>query len=167
MEKMQKRKTIWTLRNKLILGFLLVLLVPSLSISIATYNSSFNAMEKQLYSSANQGVATANSVIDYALASKIKDVGYLAKGLDSSMIDGRNSPLIQPKLIQYIGLHEDATDIFVGTTEGLMIRGVPKENEGTFDPRKRPWYIEAMKQPGKVWNPSQFSESLCPLSLVK
>ncbi|WP_149094210.1 methyl-accepting chemotaxis protein [Paenibacillus terrae] len=150
MEKMRKRKTIWTLRNKLILGFLLVLLVPSLSISIATYNSSFNAMEKQLYSSANQGVATANSVIDYALASKIKDVGYLAKGLDSSMIDGRNSPLIQPKLIQYIGLHEDATDIFVGTTEGLMIRGVPKENEGTFDPRKRPWYIEAMKQPGKV-----------------
>ncbi|MGG1651444.1 methyl-accepting chemotaxis protein [Paenibacillus sp. NRS-1780] len=150
MEKIQKRKTIWTLRNKLILGFLLVLLLPSLSISIATYKSSFNAMEKQLYSSANQGVATANSIIEYAIASKIKDASYLAERLDRSMIDGQNSPLIQPELIQYKGLHEDANDIFVGTTEGLMIRGVPKENEGTFDPRKRPWYIEAMKQPGKV-----------------
>ncbi|MCC3379342.1 methyl-accepting chemotaxis protein [Paenibacillus farraposensis] len=150
MDKMHKRKTIWTLRNKLGLGFLLVLLIPSLSISIATYKSSFNAMEKQLYSSANQGVVTANSVIEYALASKIKDVGYLAKRLDSSMIDGRNSPLIQPKLIQYIGLHEDATDTFVGTPDGLMIRGVPKKDEGTYDPRKRAWYIEAMKQPGKV-----------------
>lgn len=129
MGKIRKRKTIWTLRNKLILGFLLILLVPSLSISIATYKSSFNAMEKQLYSSANQGVVTANSVIEYALASKIKDVGYLAKVLDSSMIDGRNSPLIQPKLFQYIGLHEDATDIFVGTTEGLMIRGCLKRTK--------------------------------------
>lgn len=107
-------------------------------------------MEKQLYSSANQGVVTANSVIEYALASKIKDVSYLAKRLESSMIDGRNSPLIQPKLIQYIGLHEDATDTFVGTPDGLMIRGVPKKDEGTYDPRKRAWYIEAMKQPGKV-----------------
>ncbi|AUO06760.1 chemotaxis protein [Paenibacillus sp. lzh-N1] len=146
----RKRKTIWTLRNKLILGFLLVLLIPSLSISIATYKSSYNAMEKRLYSSANQGVTTANSVIEYAIASKIEDVGYLAERLDGSMIDGPNSPLIQPKLIQYIGLHEDAKDIFVGTPKGLMIRGVPKKDEGTFDPRTRPWYIEAMKQPGKV-----------------
>ncbi len=146
----RKRKTIWTLRNKLILGFLLVLLIPSLSISIATYRSSYNAMEKQLHSSANQGVTTANSVIEYAIASKIQDVGYLAERLDGSMIDGPNSPLIQPKLIQYIGLHEDAKDIFVGTPKGLMIRGVPKKDEGTFDPRTRPWYIEAMKQPGKV-----------------
>ncbi|MGV6934920.1 methyl-accepting chemotaxis protein [Paenibacillus sp. FSL H7-0442] len=146
----RKRKTIWTLRNKLSLGFLLVLLIPSLSISIATYKSSYNAMEKQLHGSANQGVATANSIIEYAIASKIKDASYLAERLDGSMIDGRNSPLIQPKLIQYKGLHEDATDIFVGTPEGLMIRGVPKEDEGTFDPRTRPWYIEAMKQPGKV-----------------
>ncbi|WP_346834818.1 methyl-accepting chemotaxis protein [Paenibacillus polymyxa] len=146
----RKRKTIWTLRNKLILGFLLVLLIPSLSISSATYKSSYNAMEKQLHSSANQGVATANSIIEYAIASKIEDVRYLAGRLDSSMIDGRNSPLIEPKLIQYKGLHEDATDIFVGTPEGLMIRGVPKKDEGTFDPRTRPWYIEAMKQPGKV-----------------
>ncbi|TQR99492.1 methyl-accepting chemotaxis protein [Paenibacillus ottowii] len=146
----RKRKTIWTLRNKLILGFLLVLLIPSLSISAATYKSSYNAMEKQLHSSANQGVTTANSVIEYAIASKIQDVGYLAERLDGSMIDGPNSPLIQPKLIQYIGLHEDAKDIFVGTPKGLMIRGVPKKDEGTFDPRTRPWYIEAMKQPGKV-----------------
>ncbi|MBU9706300.1 methyl-accepting chemotaxis protein [Paenibacillus sp. AK121] len=146
----RKRKTIWTLRNKLILGFLLVLLIPSLSISIATYRSSYNAMEKQLHSSANQGVTTANSVIEYAISSKIKDVRYLAERLDGSMIDGPNSPLIQPKLIQYIGLHEDAKDIFVGTPKGLMIRGVPKKDEGTFDPRTRPWYIEAMKQPGKV-----------------
>lgn len=51
----RKRKTIWTLRNKLSLGFLLVLLIPSLSISIATYKSSYNAMEKQLHGSANQG----------------------------------------------------------------------------------------------------------------
>ncbi|NEU24933.1 methyl-accepting chemotaxis protein [Paenibacillus polymyxa] len=146
----RKRKTIWTLRNKLILGFLLVLLIPSLSISAATYKSSYSAMEKQLHSSANQGVTTANSVIEYAIASKIQDVGYLAERLDGSMIDGPNSPLIQPKLIQYIGLHEDAKDIFVGTPKGLMIRGVPKKDEGTFDPRTRPWYIEAMKQPGKV-----------------
>ncbi|MGM1021134.1 MAG: methyl-accepting chemotaxis protein [Bacillota bacterium] len=150
METTRKRKTIWTLRNKLSLGFLLVLLIPSLSISIAAYKSSYNAMEKQLHISANQGVATANSIIEYAIVSKIKDVSYLAERLDGSMIDDRNSPLIQPKLIQYKGLHEDANDIFVGTPQGLMIRGVPKEDEGTFDPRKRPWYIEAMKQPGKV-----------------
>ncbi|MGG4211900.1 methyl-accepting chemotaxis protein [Paenibacillus sp. FSL L8-0638] len=150
MATTRKKKTIWTLRNKLSLGFLLVLLIPSLSISSATYKSSYNAMEKQLHSSANQGVATANSIIEYAIASKIEDVGYLAERLDSSMIDGRNSPLIQPKLIQYKGLHEDAMDVFVGTPEGLMIRGVPKDDEGTFDPRTRPWYIEAMKQPGKV-----------------
>ncbi|MGW8958380.1 methyl-accepting chemotaxis protein [Paenibacillus sp. NPDC055715] len=150
MEITRKRKTIWTLRNKLSLGFLLVLLIPSLSIAIATYRSSYDAMEKQLYSSANQGVTTANSIIEYTISSKMKDVRYLANRIDASMMDGRNSPLIQPKLIQYKGLHEDTNDIFVGTTEGLMIRGVPKRDEGTFDPRKRPWYIEAMKQPGKV-----------------
>lgn len=87
-------------------------------------------MEKQLYSSANQGVATANSIIEYAIASKIKDAKYLAERLDASMIDGRNSPLIQPKLIQYKGLHEDATDIFVGTPDGLMIRGCPRRTKG-------------------------------------
>jgi methyl-accepting chemotaxis protein len=150
VKETRTKKTIWTLRNKLILAFLLILLVPSLSIALVTYKSSSNAVQTQLYSSATQGVTTANSIIEYAIAGKIKDVRYLAEHLNGSMIDGRNSPLIQPRLVEYKGLHGDATDIFVGTSDGLIIRGVPKKSEGTYDPRKRDWYIEAMKQPGKV-----------------
>ncbi|MDO7906440.1 methyl-accepting chemotaxis protein [Paenibacillus sp. JX-17] len=138
-----------TVRKKLLISFLLILLIPSLVIGTVTYEFSKKEAEAQLMASASESVRTVNTIIDTFVGSKLNDVDYFVKQLNGSMIEGKDSPQIVPKLKQYIGLHPDSVDIFIGTPDGTMIRGVPKANENGYDPRTREWYVNALKQPGK------------------
>lgn len=146
---MRKKKFRFTLRKKLLLSFIMVLLLPSLLIGIITSESSRNKMQGQMMDSAQQSVETVNSIISNSIQTKMNDTDYLTKVLDGSMIEGPRSPIIVPKLEEYLGLHLDANDIYIGTPDGLMIRGKEKD-DSKYDPRERDWYKLAMATPGKV-----------------
>ncbi|WP_084165385.1 methyl-accepting chemotaxis protein [Paenibacillus massiliensis] len=148
--EVRKRKFVLTLRLRLYVAFLLVLLIPSVFIGWMTYSTSRDTVANQIREDAAEAVSTANMMIESSVSSKWHNVGYLSEQFDGSMIDGNHSPLIEPRLVEYVQLHPDVIDTFIGTPEGLMIRGVPKEDENGFDPRTREWYKLAMEQPGKT-----------------
>ncbi|ANF94608.1 methyl-accepting chemotaxis protein [Paenibacillus bovis] len=147
-KKTNRSRLRWSIRNQLIVAFAIVLLAPSLVISISMYNNARTQVASQLITSANETVKTANAFVSSSLDAKFHDAEVLSGLFDRSMIDGRLSPQIVPRLTQYIKLHPEAIDVFVGTPEGLMVRGVPKENENGYDPRERDWYKQAIAAPG-------------------
>ncbi len=140
----------WTIRNQLIAAFIVILLGPSLGISLTLYDKARDQVQSQLVTSAGQSVSTADNFVQSSLQAKFYDAEYLSKLFNASMLDGRFSPQIVPILAQYKGLHPEVVDTFVGTTDGTMIRAIPKENENGYDPRERDWYKMAIAAPGKT-----------------
>ncbi|WP_145414399.1 methyl-accepting chemotaxis protein [Paenibacillus xylanexedens] len=153
-KKSKKKAFVWNIRNKMLVSFLVVLLVPSLAIGFVSLYIAENTVQGQLNESALQSVSTANKMIESQVNSKIFDINFFSDSLDSSLIKGENdSTELQAKLAQYLGLHPDALNIFVGTTEGVMVRGKPTASSlrgEAFDPREREWYKLAMANPGAV-----------------
>lgn len=148
----KKKGFVWSIRNKLLVSFLAVLLLPSLTIGMVTLLIADHTVEDQLMDSAKQSVDTTNSIIGTHVDAKTHDINYFAGLIEKDMIKGQNeSPELEMKLKQYLGLHPDALNIFVGTKEGVMVRG--KESAGSsqgsaYDPREREWYKLAMEKPG-------------------
>ncbi|MBR2565865.1 MAG: methyl-accepting chemotaxis protein [Paenibacillus sp.] len=153
-KKDKKKAFVWNIRNKMLVSFLLVLLLPSLAISFVTLYISENTVQRQLNDSALQSVSTANKIVESQINSRIYDINYFADSLDPALVKGEDdSTELQAKLAQYLGLHPDALNIFVGTKEGVMVRGKEKANSlngETYDPRERDWYKLAMDKPGTV-----------------
>ncbi|MDQ0722999.1 methyl-accepting chemotaxis protein [Paenibacillus sp. W4I10] len=151
-KKKKKKGFVWNIRNKLLVSFLAVLLLPSLAVGLITLTMAEDGVQGQLVDSAMQSVSTANTIVESQVNNKIHDINYFADALDPSLIKGENdSPEIQVKLEQYLGLHPDALNIFIGTEEGVMVRGKAKTGnaqEANYDPRERDWYKLAMEKPG-------------------
>ncbi|MDQ0172280.1 methyl-accepting chemotaxis protein [Paenibacillus tundrae] len=151
-KKTKKKGFVWNIRNKLLVSFLAVLILPSIAIGFVTLLIAENSVQEQMMDSAVQSVSTANAIVESQVSYKINDINYFADSLDSNLIKGENdSTELQAKLEQYLGLHPDANNIFVGTTEGVMVRGKPTESSlrgDAYDPREREWYKLAMAKPG-------------------
>lgn len=125
-KKKKKKGFVWNIRNKLLVSFLAVLLLPSLAVGLITLTMAEDGVQGQLVDSAMQSVSTANTIVESQVNYKIHDINYFADALDPTLIKGENdSPELQLKLEQYLGLHPDAMNIFVGTTDGVMVRGKP------------------------------------------
>ncbi|MBT2292872.1 methyl-accepting chemotaxis protein [Paenibacillus albidus] len=146
---MKKKKFRFTVRIKLMLSFVLILLVPSLTMGVIATDSSRSGMEQQMLSSTEQSVETVNSIVSNQIQSKMNDADFLTKLFKSTMINGPRSPQIVPQLEQYLSMHADVNDIYIGTPDGLMIRGKAKDDT-KYDPRERDWYKLAMATPGKI-----------------
>lgn len=153
-KKSKKKAFVWNIRNKMLVSFLVVLLVPSMAIGLVSLYIAEDTVQGQLNDSALQSVSTANKIVESQLNNKIYDINFFSDSLDSSLIKGENdSTELQAKLVQYLGLHPDALNIFVGSTEGVMVRGKPtasSQRGEAFDPREREWYKLAMDKPGTV-----------------
>ncbi|MCQ4087511.1 methyl-accepting chemotaxis protein [Saccharibacillus sp. JS10] len=152
-EKVKQKKFFWNIRNKLIVSFLLVLLIPSLLIGTVAILIAQKTVEKQLVDSATQSVDTVNSIVETQVKDTLIDIDYFAANVTKNMtseatgVDG-----VQKNLAQYLQLNPTILNIHVGTTEGKMIRGNLKAAaDPNYDPRERDWYKEAMATPGKTY----------------
>ncbi|MEZ2658232.1 methyl-accepting chemotaxis protein [Aneurinibacillus aneurinilyticus] len=139
-----------TIKNRLILSCVLLVVLPSLIIGIVAYGKAKREIESQLIFSATKSVEYVNSTIDNLLKSKMVDANYFSKQINASMIQGEDSPLIRAKLSQYIEIHPDSPSVFVGTANGLMIQEPRVEQPEGYDPRTREFYKKAMENKGRT-----------------
>lgn len=144
------RKKKLTIRTKLILTYLLVLLAPSLIIGWQTYKSASGEMESQLLNSATESVEAVNKIIDANIQSKIVDINYFAAALSSESIngevDGEIAGTVKTRLNEYADLHPDVLDIYVGTSRGRSIHSSDVKLPEGYDPRKDNSYVNALKR---------------------
>ncbi|PAD39802.1 methyl-accepting chemotaxis protein [Terribacillus sp. 7520-G] len=139
-----------SIKNKLIIAFIAILIIPSILVGTLSYISAKNELSDQLIGSASENVKILNGIIDDTIQPKIHDTQFFAANINQSMYDGMESPEIRTKLDQFIELHPELESVYVGTADGLMIQSPNNDRDDDYDPRERPWYKEAMENKGNV-----------------
>lgn len=144
------KKARLTIRTKLILTYLLVLLAPSITIGWITYQSASSKVEEQLTNNAIESVIAVNEIIDANIQSKIDDINYFAAQLTADSINreaaGEAPSALKVRLKEYAALHSDVLDIYAGTSRGNGIRAADIRLPEDYDPRQENSYINALKR---------------------
>jgi methyl-accepting chemotaxis protein len=138
-----------SIKSKLIVAFAVILLLPSIVIGGASYETAKNKVEEQITYSAKENVELLDTFITRTIEPGIKDVKYLATTLEEPGSQA-NQAQIMRKIQAFEDLHPEIMHTFVGTGAGQMmlmpVENLPKD----YDPRTRIWYETAMEKKGEV-----------------
>jgi methyl-accepting chemotaxis protein len=134
-----------SIKNKFMLTISLILIFPCLAIGTFSYQTAKSKVQSQILNSAQESVDLINHNVSQVIQAKESDVSLLANLLSTE--DGQKS---QGILNQYIHEHPDLTSSYIGTETGLFINSPKKQEPPGYDPRKRPWYKQAMQSKGQV-----------------
>lgn len=142
---------------KLITVMVALLILPSLVIgSLASYSAQ-SGIEQQLKDSATQSVESVNSLINSMMNPKVHDVKYFAQKLNQDDIMNDREAVLE-FFNQYITLHPEVSQIYVGTKDGEFINFPMNKMPDDFDPRTRGWYESAINEKGReIINPPYHS----------
>jgi methyl-accepting chemotaxis protein len=147
------KKIFMELRNiktKLITCFAIVLIIPAIIIGTLAYMTAKDAVKAEMLAGFTGNINLLNTTIDNTMQLKMHDINTFSTNLTSKLYQGDSSPELRGIFTQYRVLHPEAEIIYIGTNKGLFIQepdvGIPAD----YDPRKRPWYIEAMDKKGEV-----------------
>ncbi|MGG6314547.1 HAMP domain-containing methyl-accepting chemotaxis protein [Paenibacillus macerans] len=158
---MEQRKKVWlTIRKKLIVSYLIVLLLPSLLISGITYSTASSRIEDELMHSAEQSVNTADAIITQNISNIVSVLDYFGDQLTAADINGElgaGGTAVKERLNEYLALHKDVLNLYVATNNGGILLGADEELPDGFDPRTRDWYMLAMKTQNAVVSPVYLS----------
>ncbi|MNO58853.1 Methyl-accepting chemotaxis protein McpB [compost metagenome] len=143
------KKRAFSIRNRLIMSYLLVLIVPSMIISVSTYSVASARLKSELMVSALRSVDSANEIINNIIDEKIVDLEYYAAKITTEDVEkelAEQDQTIKNMFKEYRAIHKDVLDIYVGTDKGSIIRSLDDPLPEGYDPRKRDWYVLALKQ---------------------
>lgn len=134
---------------KLFISIGIILLIPSLVVGILATQSARNGIQEQITQSATESIKLVDSMINDLVQPKLHDADIFAKKLQGNLLGEDVFAGTRSSFEQYAELHPETSRIYYGTKEGKFLI-VPDAQMNDFDPRERPWYEEAMKEPGKA-----------------
>ena len=138
-----------SLKTRLIISFLLILLVPSIVIALISYSNTKDQISTQQIASAKESLQLLDDNLTAILEPKIDQVNFIAGYINQQDIS-KNEEHIHTLLKEYLAMHTDAAIAYVGTAKGDMLRQPYFEYDADYDPRERPWYIDAIKNSGQT-----------------
>jgi len=153
------------IKAKLILAFATILLIPSLCIGWFSYKTAYNKVEENMLGSANESVVMLDHMLTQIITNTQKNVDFMAGRIalgGVGAVQGDEDPFARTMLDAYRATHTDVELAAVGTDKGVYINSpITAINAPGYDPRKRPWYINALENKGKptVINPYISSNS--------
>ena len=153
------------IKAKLILAFATILLIPSLCIGWFSYKTAYNKVEENMLESANESVVMLDHMLNQIITNTQKNVDFMAGRIalgGVGAVQGDEDPFARTMLDAYRATHTDVELAAVGTDKGVYINSpITAINAPGYDPRKRPWYINALENKGKptVINPYISSNS--------
>jgi methyl-accepting chemotaxis protein len=140
----------FNVKTRLMLSFAIILVIPSLVLGWISYHAAKNKIATQIQQAADENVKLINQTMDQMISAKIQDVNFFSQRIKGNEFSGQESPLVREQLNAYQKHHPELISTYVGTTTGFMIQSPKMDIPSGYDPRKRPWYQEAMKQKGSV-----------------
>ncbi|SDJ82642.1 methyl-accepting chemotaxis protein [Sediminibacillus albus] len=151
MKKNKRNYSSLSLKNRLIIAFLAVLLLPSIVIATSSYVSSKSEVEDQMMESAEKNVSIVSQTVDQFVSAQIENIDYLSNALAPEDITNDNDPGTRELLDTIQESKGDVEQTFVGTETGdFMNSPTSFQNPPDYDPRERPWYQQAMEESGEV-----------------
>lgn len=140
-----------SLKNKLLISFLAVLLIPSIIIGFNSYQSAENTINHIVMDSAEESTQLINQAISQFVDSQIQNIDYLSDTLQPDHIKDNQDEHTRVILDKIQASKPDVEQTYIGTETGEFMNSPTSfQNPPGYDPRERPWYQEAMKQKGKA-----------------
>ncbi|AIQ13448.1 methyl-accepting chemotaxis protein [Paenibacillus durus] len=137
-----------SVKSKLIMSFLCILLLPSLAIGGASYFTARNKVNDDLRHSASSNVNLLNQMIEKSISEKMKAIDFLSQQVDVNNIiseSGAENAEIKELLVSFKALHPDLETVFASNNQGAILSATKLNLPKGFDPRTRPQYIKAMQ----------------------
>ncbi|MFC0213104.1 methyl-accepting chemotaxis protein [Paenibacillus chartarius] len=138
-----------TVRMRLILSFLLLLLVPSLCVGYFSYDIAHTELESKIQSASKANVELVNKTINQYITPIMLDTDLLASQLSAAAVD-RKDPTARKLIEGFVAKHPEIELITLGNDNGSWMKA-PDPGPQDYDPRKRDWYIGTLKNQGKVF----------------
>lgn len=143
--------SIFSIRNKLFISFVLILLIPLSTMSQIFYQTAKTKVSEQMTQSSNESIKLLDKLLTSILVSTMNNVDNLSRNINSSLYDKVGSPMVMKYLDPFQKTHPEITSAYLGTESGLTMIAPYAKIAGDYDPRTRPWYQDAMKNKGKVY----------------
>ncbi|MFD0621257.1 methyl-accepting chemotaxis protein [Paenibacillus sp. GCM10027629] len=138
----------FTIRARLILSFIVILIAPSVAIGLFSYDSASSTVEKQIRQGTEQSVKLLNEKLSSVILENKQNVAFLANTIRYQG-DKEQSYTSARQLIEQFQLqHKGIEDSYVGTFDGTMIQFPDVKMPDGYDPRNRDWYKASMEQKG-------------------
>lgn len=133
------------LRDKMLIFLLPMIVLPVLVTGIFWYNSSNNHLQEEQVKAAFSNMTLMNNNVNTLIEPKIHDVTYLSKRLTAKDLSVAKNSSARVVLDQYVNEHPETAMAYVGSEKGLMVRMPYFLYDDSYNPRERPWYINALK----------------------
>ncbi|WP_449537820.1 methyl-accepting chemotaxis protein [Ferdinandcohnia sp. Marseille-Q9671] len=140
----------FTIRKKLYLTFIFIILLPSFTIGFMSYNTAQKEIKNQMLASSTENVELLDNFITDTIKTKFSDVEYFGSRLNAQSFTESEAPKTIETLTQYSLLHPDVVTVFSGTKDGQMFLYPNATLPDDFDPREREWYKQAVANSGKA-----------------
>ncbi|MFD3447539.1 methyl-accepting chemotaxis protein [Microbacteriaceae bacterium 4G12] len=134
--------------KKLLFAFFAILISAVFGIGTISYANAKKNFESQITSSANDNVKILDNVINQMIDEKYNDVAYFSKVIQRNMYESGNEESIRKTFTEYISLHPEVLQVYIGTDQGGFIEEPYAQMPADYNPKERSWYIEAMKKNG-------------------
>lgn len=139
-----------SLKTKLLVSFIIILVLPSIVIGWTSYQQAKTNFNETILNSAKDNIKILDNVINKELDSKKVDATYFTKLFTQSSYQADQIQNIQNKLEEYNKLHPEMEAIYTGSSNGQFIQSPAIQMPDGYNPTERDWYKEAVKKSGEV-----------------
>lgn len=140
----------FTIGKKLYISFIIIILLPSLTIGFTSYQTSQTKIKEQMLNESGEKVAILDDFILDSISTKFADAEYLSSTLNEESFSDSGVSVLLERLEQYSLLHPEVITVFSGTKDGNMYLFPHADLPEDFDPRERDWYKQAVSESGKA-----------------
>ncbi|SDH11707.1 methyl-accepting chemotaxis protein [Aneurinibacillus thermoaerophilus] len=136
-----------SVKVRLIISFLLIVFISTSCLGFVSYNvAKKEVMEQTLYSG-QESNKTLNTFVNGVIYPQVKNIEFLAQNINSAEVGTEG---LRQRLNDFQSAHSELINAFVGNENGSYVNAPNVKMPDGYDPRKRPWYKQAMENKGEV-----------------
>ncbi|MFO6495789.1 MULTISPECIES: methyl-accepting chemotaxis protein TlpB [Bacillus] len=139
-----------SLSKRLTISFLLILTLPILIFSSASYMTAGSSIEDEIMRSAKNSVDQLNEMIDQNLEKKADAITYFSEVIQEQTFKEKGQTSLREKFEQYAKQNQDVEAIFTGSKDSVYVQHPYTKMPDGYDPTERPWYKEAVEKKGEI-----------------
>ncbi|WP_202080483.1 methyl-accepting chemotaxis protein [Caldalkalibacillus salinus] len=146
-----KLDTSMTVRNRLIIAFLVILLIPTGALGIFSYQSADGEITDQIMNNTEEKIDAVNYDLSQLIQTTFEDLEYLSSTVKGSMVDGWASPDVRMIIDPVKAVKKEYDHVQYAESGGMLLNSPQQDFADGFDPRERDWYIDAMNNRGEFF----------------
>ncbi|MEK3874021.1 MULTISPECIES: methyl-accepting chemotaxis protein [unclassified Paenibacillus] len=134
-----------TLRNRMLLIFAVLLIIPNLVVAYSSYTSASGQLRSKIEESVKSNVNLLDETLNQIIEAESRNVEQLVMQINSAQIEAKSTE-VQELMELYMEKHPELEVLTVGNQNGAWMKA-PDPGKQDYDPRDRDWYKAAMKAP--------------------